>query len=89
MYRVGFPGWKLAARLGVPVLYRIDVHHDTEANVYIATSPDMRGLVAEALDKETLLSSVYDCMDLLMIEALKRPLKTRPLAAWSGEMLAA
>ena len=89
MYRVGFPGWKIAARLGVPVLFRVDVHHDSEAGVFIATSPDMRGLVVEATTKEDLISSVYDCMDMLMIDVLKRPPKTKPLAAWSGEMLPA
>ena len=87
MYRVGFPGWKLLARLGVPMLYRVDVHHDDEAHVFIATSPDVPGLVAEAKDPAALLTSVYDCMDMLMEEALKRPLKQRPLAAWSGDML--
>lgn len=89
MYRVGFPLWKLAARVGIPMLFRIEVHHDQEAGVFIATSPDMRGLVAEASTKEELISSVYDCINMLMVDALKRPPKIKPLAAWSGEMLPA
>ncbi len=28
MYRVGFPGWKLAGRMGVTLLYRVNVLHD-------------------------------------------------------------
>ena len=28
MYRVGLPGWKLAARLNLPLSLRVDVHYD-------------------------------------------------------------
>jgi len=48
MYRVGFPGWKLAAKLGVPVRLRVNIRHDLEANVYVAESPDLDGLIVEA-----------------------------------------
>ena len=47
MYRVGFPGWKLAARLGVPVRLRVNIRQDLEANVYVAESPDLDGLIVE------------------------------------------
>lgn len=89
MYRVGFPGWKLAARLGVPLMFRVDVHHDSDARVFIATSEDLRGLVVEAATKDELISSVYDCVDMLMVEQLKRSAKAKPLVAWSGELLPA
>lgn len=60
MYRVGLPGWKLAARFGVPVRLRVNIRQDLEANVYWASSPDLDGLAVEAptldeLKKETLL----------------------------------
>lgn len=45
MYRVGFPLWKSAARMGVPVLVRVHVHHDSETDSYWAQSPDLDGLV--------------------------------------------
>lgn len=45
MYRVGFPGWKIAARFGIPLLVRVDVHYDPDVNSYWATSPDLDGLV--------------------------------------------
>ena len=51
-----------------------------------ATSPDLRGLVAEAPTKEELITSVYDCVDLLIKDQLHQPLKHRPLAAWDGEL---
>lgn len=89
MYRVGFPGWKLAARLNVPLLLRVDVMRDHQAGVYVATSPDLRGLVAEAASTEELFKEVYGCVDMLMQEQLKKAPKHRPAAAWTGEFLAA
>lgn len=89
MYRVGFPGWKLAARVGVPVIFRVEVLHDQDADVYVATSPDLRGLVAEAKTKDELIHAVYDCADMLMEEQLNKQPKNKPLAAWTGDLMAA
>jgi predicted RNase H-like HicB family nuclease len=89
MYRVGFPGWKIAARLNVPLLFKIDVVHDSESAVYIATSPDLKGLVVEAATVEELIKEVYSCTDMLMQEALRKPLKHKPAAAWTGDFVAA
>jgi hypothetical protein len=58
VYRVGLPGWKIAARAGFGVKLRVDVIHDEEANVFIATSPDLRGLVAEAETLDELVSNI-------------------------------
>jgi predicted RNase H-like HicB family nuclease len=81
MYRVGFPGWKLAARFNVPLLFRLDVVHDEGAKVYVATSPDLKGLVVEADTLEALVKEVQGCVDLLMQQALHRQPKQRPMAA--------
>ncbi len=48
MYRVGLPGWTLLAKLGMTVRLRVNIRHDLEANVYVAESPDLEGLVVEA-----------------------------------------
>lgn len=45
MYRVGFPGWKVAARLGIPLKLRIEVMHDEETQSYWTKSPDLDGLI--------------------------------------------
>ncbi len=89
MYRVGFPGWKLAARFNVPLMLRVNVAHDAESGVYIATSPDLAGLVVEGASKEALFDGVYDCVDMLMEVELTTPLRQRPAAAWTGELLVA
>ena len=58
MYRIGFPFWKQAARLGVPLKMRINVMRDQEAGVLVATSDDLPGLVCEAASIEELLVEV-------------------------------
>ena len=89
MYRVGLPFWKLAARLGLPLLIRIQVMHDHEACVYIATSTDLPGLVAESSDLEQLMLAVHDCADMLIEHALHRPLKRSAKTAWDGTIIPA
>lgn len=89
MYRVGFPGWKIAARVGIPMLVRIEVHYDAEVKSYWATSPDLKGLVAAGGTLDELMRGVHDCIDMLMEEYLHKPLKTKTFTAWNGEALTA
>ncbi len=88
MYRVGFPGWKIAARFGVSLLVKIDVLDDKEAGVFVATSGDLPGLVVEARSLEDLFREVYDCVGMLLFEQLKHEPKRKPVAAWSGDFCA-
>lgn len=85
MYRVGFPGWKMAARFSIPLLVKIDVIRDTEAGVFVATSADLPGLVVEASHLDQLMPEVYGCVGMLLEEQLKHPPKSKPIAAWDGE----
>ena len=48
MYRVGLPGWEIAARCGVPMRLRVNIIQDLEANAYVARSPDLYGVIVEA-----------------------------------------
>ena len=73
MYRVGFPFWKLAAHLGIPLSLRMQVMHDDEADVYIATSTDLAGLV-------------HNCAEMLIERALHRPLKRAATLVWDGKV---
>lgn len=59
MYRLGWSFATLLAKIGIPLLIKVDIIHDDGANVYIATSSDLKGLVVEAntldeLEKEVL-----------------------------------
>ncbi len=66
MYRVGFPGWKLAARMGVPVRIRVDVHFDNESNSYWANSPDLDGLVVAGSTLDELRDEVRSAAGALL-----------------------
>lgn len=59
MYRLGWCFATFLAKLGMPLLIKVEIIHDDEANVYVATSSDLKGLVVEAetldeLEKEVL-----------------------------------
>jgi predicted RNase H-like HicB family nuclease len=58
MYRIGFPGWKVAARWGVPLSLRVLIHYDSEAASYWTTSPDLGGLIVTGNDLEELFAEV-------------------------------
>lgn len=82
MYRVGFPGWTVAGRF-MPLLFRLEILHDEEAGVYVATSPDVRGLVAEAATLEELFKEVHQGADILIGEKLHKP-AAKAVVAWDG-----
>lgn len=73
MYRVGFPFWKNIARAGLPVSLRVEVMFDEEARVFIATSPDLRGLVVEAASVGDLVRETNGAIDMLMEEYVHEP----------------
>lgn len=89
MYRVGFPGWKVAAALGITLVFRVDVLQDKEAGVFLATSPDIRGLVAEAPTLEALFTEVGHGADMLLGEQVNATRPATVRAAWSSVALAA
>ena len=70
MYRVGFPGWKLAAKLGVPVRLRVYITQDLEANVYVAESPDLQGLIIEGHTLDEVKDEALACSKILLENAL-------------------
>ena len=71
MYRVGFPGWKLAAKLGLPVRLRVYITQDLDANVYVAQSPDLEGLVIEGHTLDEVKSEALACSKILLEDALQ------------------
>ncbi len=83
MFRVGFPGWKLAVRLGATLVFRVDVLHDAEAGVYVATSPDLRGLVAEAATIDDLFREVHAGAEELIRDQVMPARAGAIRAAWS------
>lgn len=47
-YRVGWPLWKIVLRVSGSIDFRVEVLEDVEAGVFVARSPDIKGLIAEA-----------------------------------------
>ncbi len=70
MYRVGFPLWKTAARLGVPVLVRVHVHHDKDSGTYWADSPDLDGLAVSGDTLDEIHKEVTSAADALLQMAI-------------------
>jgi predicted RNase H-like HicB family nuclease len=66
MYRLGWPGAALLAGMGIPLLIKVEIIHDTEANVYVATSPDLTGLVVEAETLDELEKEVWELVPELL-----------------------
>lgn len=52
-YQVGYPGWKLLAKMGVPLRVRIYVKFDKEAGVFCAASNDFAPKHAFAVEANT------------------------------------
>lgn len=66
MYRIGYPFWRTLGGAGVPLTLRVNVLHDEEANVFVATSNDLRGLVCEARTLDELVKEVESSVDELL-----------------------
>lgn len=78
MYRIGYPFWKLLARQGFPMKLRVNVMRDEEAGVFVATSADLPGLVAEAETMDALVKEVFTVTDDLLTEYLHISTPSRP-----------
>lgn len=62
---MGFPGWRVAANLGLPIKVKVDVCHDKEAGVYFAVSDDI-GLSVEAESLDALVKEVHAALPELL-----------------------
>lgn len=64
-WRLGYPGWRVAANLGVPIKVKVDVCHDKEAGVYFAVSDDV-GLSVEAESLDGLVKEIHAALPELL-----------------------
>ena len=78
MYRVGLPGWKLAARFGVPMLVRVNIHRDADSTTYWADSPDLDGLVVSGQTLDELRLEIRSAAEALLELEVKNPTQTTP-----------
>lgn len=61
-YPINYPFAQFFQRLGFTLIVRIDVIFDAEADVYVATSKDISGLVLEADTFKALESEVKEAI---------------------------
>lgn len=76
MYRLGWPCAAFFASFGMPLLIKVEIIHDKEADVYIATSPDLKGLVVEAQTLVELEKEVWYLVPELLV--LDMPMLRKP-----------
>ena len=58
-YRYGWPFGPILWKFGIPTLIKLEVIRDEEADVFVGTSPDLRGLVVEADTLESIVSEAH------------------------------
>lgn len=66
MYRLSWPCAAFFAGIGFVAVCKVEIIYDEEANVYIATSPDLKGLVVEAETLDELEKEVRDLVPELL-----------------------
>jgi len=77
MYRLGWPFSAFFSKIGMSLLIKVEIIHDDEANVYVATSSDLKGLVVEAETLDELEKEVLDLApQLLELDTPKLRAKT-------------
>ena len=64
-WRLGLPGWRIAASLGISIKIKIDVQKDEEAGVYFATSDDI-GLAVESDTLDELMKEIHSALPVLL-----------------------
>ena len=72
-YRVGWPFWKLAAKIRIPLQAKVIVTFDPETKTFTAECNDFQpylGIVTEGKTVEELGKKLQDCFYDGMIEAL-------------------
>lgn len=65
-YPISYPFAGLAQTIGARLVIRVNVSKDDDAGVFIAVSPDVKGLVVEAESFEQLQSEVVDLLPILL-----------------------
>jgi predicted RNase H-like HicB family nuclease len=64
-YPISYPLVGLFAKLGASIVIRVNLIHDKEAGVLVATSPDIKGLVLEVETYEQLQAELKEAITAL------------------------
>ncbi|MDE2469893.1 MAG: DUF1902 domain-containing protein [Bradyrhizobium sp.] len=72
MYPIRWPLAEAVGRLGIPLVIKIRVLFDAEANVFVGTSPDVPGLVVEADSLDDVMREARELIPCLLNAEHKR-----------------
>lgn len=75
-YRVGAPGWKCIARLGLPLQALIEIQYDKDAHVWIATCNDFQPALGIATEAKS-IEQLRERLEMLFKEALTETFKAK------------
>jgi predicted RNase H-like HicB family nuclease len=64
-YPISYPLAGTFAKLGASIVIRVDLIHDKEAGVLVATSPDIKGLIVEVETYEQLQAELKEAITAL------------------------
>lgn len=87
-WKLGFPGWQIAAKIGFTMRVKIHVCLDQESNTYIAYSNDI-GLAVESDTLDGLLVEVRHALPCLLEFAHTPPNNTETDLRFHGNLAAA
>ena len=71
MYRIGYPFWKAAARVGIPLKLRVRVFHDDASNSYWAEGDGLDGLVVSGATLDELQREVLSAARTLLTLSMR------------------
>ena len=71
MYPAVLIGWKVLAKIGLPIMVTFAIAKDDEANVYIGKSVGLKGVYAEAATLEELFANLKSALDDVLYIELK------------------
>ena len=78
----------ILCRLGIVAVNQVEIIHDDEANVYVASSPDLNGLAVEAETLDELEKEVRDLVpELFSLNLPKLHAKAGTHVSFSNQLL--
>ncbi|SPT71300.1 Uncharacterised protein [Anaerobiospirillum thomasii] len=87
-YRIGWPGWKIAYKLGFSLYYRYVVYFNKDLKHFCGYSPDVKGVIAESEDLREVIEAIQDSANEFIAIDLNttKNLNIKPLGALKGKI---
>lgn len=78
-YKVGFPGWKIAYKMGVPLYYRYTIYFNPELKHFCGFCPDIKGAITESSDLKEVIEAIQDCaLEFISVDLNSNKINLKP-----------